>query len=63
MIPLLVARLSAIPIQEREGYEDNTISVTKNGVVDTISNSGSGTFESSTIIVTPNGVTDTTSDV
>lgn len=49
--------------ENREWYEDDTISVTKDGVIDDIESVGTGTVEDTTIIVKINGVTDTTIDV
>lgn len=47
----------------REWYENGTKSVTKDGVENNITSTGTGPTQTTTIIVTPTGVTDTTSDV
>ena len=47
----------------REWYENGTKSVTKDGVENNITSTGSGSVQTTTIIVTPTGVKDTTSDV
>lgn len=59
-LPLILFQVGK---EGREWYEDDTISVTKTGVVNFINLVTVGTVEPITIIVTPTGVTDTTSDV
>ncbi len=50
-------------IKGREWYENNTISVDKNGVTHGIIEVGTGSLSDATLIVNSNGIVDTTTDV
>ena len=58
-IPLILFQVIGV----REWYEDNTISVTKTGNINTIISTGTGSLQPDKIIVKIDGTTDTTSDV